>query len=367
MKLAARVAGWGLPEQAVAVPVRTLEDEWPRALSQFGQQKLTGIAVAAAEAGWLDLQDDQYAGLEEAHRRAMLQALAIERRLLEVARVFEESQIRFAVLKGPALAHSFYPSPSWRPYGDLDVLVAPEDWLRTCTILTEQEFYRELPEPAEGFDERFGKAAVYRGGGIEIDVHRRIVVGPHGFWIRPEELFEGTTPMSIGGRSILRLDDTNAFLNACVHASLGWSPPLLLPLRDVAQIAFSKAIDWQTVNDRIRRWRLRAVVKHALDEVRETLGVTLPSRTEQFVTVKPLRSERRTLHAYTTTRSRGGVSLSSLRAISGPGNKAAYIRALLFPSREFMEARSGRAGVDSYFRRWRLALGWFRRGAEERR
>lgn len=368
MTVAQTVAAWGLSGEQAALPTRIPTPEWPRELTELRQLRLTGIAIAAHEAGALLLDGDQAPALTETHRDAMLQALSIERRLLEVSRVFDEAGIRFAVLKGPALAHAFYPSPSWRPYGDLDLLVAPHDWQRACGILSDQEFYRELPEPAEGFDDRFGKAAVYRGGGIEIDVHRRIVVGPHGHWMKPEELLEGTRPISIGGRTLQRLDDANAFLNACVHASLGWNPPLLLPIRDVLQIAMSGRIDWQTVGDRVQRWRLQEVVRHALLTASRTLDVSLPEVAEEFVSAMPVRrAELRALRAYTTRRSRGGVSLSSLKAISGLRNKLAYIRALIFPSREFMAARAGRAGFDAYTRRWRLALGWFRSGAGERR
>lgn len=232
-----------------------------------------------------------------------------------------------------------------------------------CTILEALGYRRGLPEPRRGFDQRFGKAAEFRRpGGIEVDLHRTLVVGPFGLWLEPEILFEAATELPLWDRTLKRLDDSLLQLHACVHASLGWWPPLKMPVRDVAQVAHFAQVDWEALADRAARWKLRAVVRHALETASATLDVELPPGTKKLVAYTPSRKEHRALQVYVTDRrKRGGTAVSTLRAIPGLRAKAEFIRALILPSQEFLAARS--SSTRSYWRRWAIPVRWaLRRG-----
>ena len=333
----------------------------------LGSQRLTGLAVAALEAGALALADADAEQLLERHRAAMTVALQLERRLLEVTPGLEEAGIEVLVLKGPAVARAFYPDPSWRSFGDLDLLVRTSDWQAACVALATAGFRRRLPEPRRGFDERFGKAATHVGAdGVQIDLHRTLVLGPFGLWLEPDRLFEGTRELSIGGRVFRRLDDTRAFLHACMHAALGSRNVRLVPLRDVAQIAAVGDVDWSELDRLADRWRLRAVVRRALEEARAVLGVEPPASARPLLEAPIDPRERRALDAYLTDRrSRGGTARSTLRAIPGLGAKAAYLRALVIPDREFVRARDG-GRRTSYVHRWLVPIRWLTSSRDHR-
>jgi hypothetical protein len=338
--LARAIGGFGLPgpePTAVEIP----DGLWKGFLETATSGRLVGIAAAAVEAGRLRLTGEQADELLGRHRDAMVWALTIERRLLGLTEAFEAVGVRPLVLKGSALAHTVYPDPSWRAFGDLDLLVPTSSWRRALEVLDGLGFQRRLPEPRPGFDERFGKAAVHTNGdGVEIDLHRTLVIGPFGLWARPDELFRRSVRFSLGGRSVARLDDTALLLHACMHASLGWRPPLLWTLRDVAQVAWAGRVDWEELADLARRWRLRAVVRHALRTASETLEVSLPVEAGAFLSGEPPRRERRVLESYVTERrGRGGTELAMLQAIPGFRGKFAYVRMLLFPGRAFLAAR----------------------------
>lgn len=349
LELDRAVGGFGLPGPE-PVEVEIPPNSWPAFLAKAASGRMVGIAVAAAEAGQLRLTDEQAEELLARHREAMMWDLLIERRLLELAEAFEAAGLRPLVLKGPALAHTMYPDPSWRVFGDLDLLVPTSSWRTSLQVLSGLGFERRLPEPRPGFDERFGKAAVHSNGdGVEIDLHRTLVIGPFGLWARPEELFRRSTTFQLGGRTLGRLDDTALLLHACMHASLGWRPPFLWTLRDVAQVAWFGRVDWDELADLARRWRLRAVVAHALRTASETLEVSLPVEAAPLLSVTPRRRERRALESYVSERrGRGGVELATLQAIPGLRSKAAYLRMLLFPGRDFLAAR-GRGSVRRLF------------------
>lgn len=358
--LVRRIAAFGLPDGDGSSPPPPMgEEEWDRLLPSLESNRITGFAVAGAEAGWLDLGADQADRLLEAHRRAMLTPLAVERALLEIATEFESGGIEFVVLKGPALAHTVYRDPSWRFFGDLDLLVRGQDWRKAAAILEALGYQRGLPEPRAGFDERFGKASEFRRScGIEVDLHRTLVVGPFGLWIEPNVLFEDTTVLPLWGRTLTRLNDTMLQLHACMHASLGWWPPLKVPVRDVAQVAHFGQVDWEELAERAGGWKLRAVVRDALQLASESLEVGLPAGAERARAQPPTRKEQRALRSYQgERRRRGGTEMSMLRAIPGIRRKAAYVRSLLFPNREFLAARSG-SRRPSYLSRLAVPLRW---------
>ena len=367
MGVAARVAAFGL--EGDDRPVVTVEDEaWERTSIVLSGHRLTGLALAAMEGGRLRLSEDAAADLLERHRGSMLLALAMERELVRLHDELDRSGVETIVLKGPAVAHTRYPDPSWRPFGDLDLLVRGSAWSRGRGVLEAAGFHRELPEPRPGFDRRFGKAATHvREDGLQVDLHRTLVLGPFGLWLEPEVLFERTAGFALAGRTFRRLDDTALLLHACMHASLGWSPALLLPLRDVVQAARFGEVDWEDLADLARRWRLRAVVRHAFRTARRDLGVALPARADALVRWEISRTEERALSMYLDRRrALGGTALGTLRAIPGVGAKGAYLRALLFPTREFLQARA-RAGAGegdvngdgaTYRARWSVPVRW---------
>jgi hypothetical protein len=176
----------------------------------------------------------------------------------------------------------------------------------------------------------------------------------------PDELFDRTTTFMLGDRLLRRLDDTAIFAHACIHASLGHRPPLLLPIRDVAQILTTGEIDWGRLDEWADRWRLRVVFRHALESAVQAIRCSLPPAAEAFLHAGSVgRRESRALDAYVTEkRLRGGKALTSLWAIRGISGKAAYTRALLFPDRGFAEFRGGKTGWGSYLTRWRKPLSW---------
>ena len=363
--LARNVAGFGLRGET-GLPLEIDAEDWTPFLGLLSAQRLTGLAEAAADSGSLRLTEEQSAELRTRQRDAMVWSLFVEQKLLRVRRAFENAKIPIVVLKGPAIAHTAYPDPAWRPFGDIDVLVPTADWSHACDLLGGLGYGRDVPEPLPGFDTRFGKAAMWTNDDrIEVDVHRTLVVGPHGLWADPAEVMERTTSLSLGGQSLLRLDDTAMLLHACMHAVLGWWPPLWWTLRDVAQLAWSGRVDAGDLMTLTTRWRLHAVVELALEQVRRTLQVELPPDLVDGLELHPTRQERRALASYVTrTRWRSGPAVSTLAAIPGFRAKAAYVRAMLFPGRAFMASRRTVGGEGSYVRRLLVPMRWLsaRRG-----
>jgi putative nucleotidyltransferase-like protein len=359
---AAPAEPFGLGAAAPAEPFDVEPERWDGFLQVLGTGSLTGLASAAAAAGVLRLTDGQRQQLAAVHRHVMRLNLALEQQLLAVAAAFDGEGIEAVVLKGSAVARTCYPDPSWRPFKDLDLLVRTRDWERSCRLVAALGYARKLEEPRPGFDERFGKAATHRSaGGFELDLHRRLVLGPFGLWMDPEPLLARTGTFELAGRRLRRLGDTDLLLHACMHASLGWSPPLPIPVRDVVQIATSLAVDWDLLAGSASRWRLTAVLAHALATAAGTTGWQPCDEARRLMATAAGARERRALRAYTSDRrGEGATTLSALAAIPGVRPKLAYVSALACPSRAFLTARSA-GGRTSYLARWVVALRWLAR------
>ena len=132
------------------------------------------------------------------------------------------------------------------------------------------------------------------------------------------------------------------FLHTCFHASLGDNPPRLLALRDVAQVLLDGRLDLHLVRALAASWQADAVLARAVHLTWQTfrLDVAVSPLAAWATAYRPDHHERRALAAYTDPH--GGYSARSaaaLRAVPGVRDKAAYLRALAFPARDYLDPR----------------------------
>jgi Uncharacterised nucleotidyltransferase len=355
------VVGAGLVNGGRPHSIAVGSDRWQGILSELKWQRLTGLALRAAQEGALELDDDQFRDLVTAQRDLMIHALVLERNLLALWSRLQAAEVEAVVLKGSALANEVYPDPSWRPFGDIDLLVRKGEWLDALETLSSCGFQRRYREPRPGFTARFGHAALLTNNqNVEVDLHRTLVAGPFGMWIQPDELFDRTTDFVLGGIVLRRLDNTAALAHACVHASLGFRPPLLLPIRDVAQLCMSDDVDWEVMREWSRRWHLAVVFEHAFDIAANVLGTALPVGLEPVA--RHDRRDQRALRAYTSDRRRyGGKATGTVLAIPGFRAKFEYVGAMLFPDRAFLASRAKEGSAGSYLGRWLIPIRWVRK------
>jgi Uncharacterised nucleotidyltransferase len=358
------VARFGL--FGTTAPTAVEDGEWQSFAGRLHLEKLTGLAVAAVGTGTLEIPAHRTGDLHDRHRRAMVWCLRVEQQLLDLDERFRRSRIEYAVLKGPSVAHTAYVDPSLRGFGDLDVLVRGRDFKGSCAELRAMGFERRLAEPRPRFDERFGKAAVHRRDedGMEIDLHRTLVLGPFGLWIEPDELLDRTTTFGLAGRRIPRLDDTGMLLSVAMHATLGW-PPRLLPFRDVVEVSSRLNVDVDELVAMAERWRLSAVLDRAFRSAEEALGVGPVPWAARLASHRSAGTTAALESYLGRRRGRGGTAISTLRAIPRFRDKAAYVHALAFPRKQFMEQRY-RLTADRSYRRRLVTPGrwaWSRLGA----
>ncbi|MGH9056518.1 MAG: nucleotidyltransferase family protein, partial [Acidimicrobiales bacterium] len=301
-----------------------------------------GLLAASVAAGALPVEDGQRDQVRGAARGRARVDLCLERELLGTAAILDGAGVAYRTLKGPAWAHTVYPDPSWRGFGDVDLLLDGRDWYRAVEALEASGVRRLLPEVRPGFDRRFGKdATLLSGSGWELDLHRTLVAGPYGLWRDPAELFDAPSTARIGGVDVPVLGPEVSFLHACYNAALADDPPRLIALRDVCQMALAGSADPAGVGDLARRWRAGAVVARAIDLAAGVLGpAVLESDVAAAFLDTPVAPWDRVLMASYRGPGRGYTSqAAAVVAMRGLGERAAYLWALTRPQGSYLSAR----------------------------
>lgn len=224
------VASYGWDQNRPPVDARRVDG----LVSMLRQKKVTGLAVASWKAGDLLLDPEQEADL--AAVQAGLAAVALEIDSLTLRTLDEFGADRMIVLKGIVHAHLDYPDPSWREYGDVDLLVA-SDRLRDVELWFESLGFSRSFEPfGWRWEQQFGKSITLRSHRLEVDLHRGLSQGL-ALGVDVATLFERRSTFVHAGVEVPTLDSAARLVHAAVHAMGGSETPPLTGLIDIAHMA----------------------------------------------------------------------------------------------------------------------------------
>jgi hypothetical protein len=158
----------------------------------------------------------------------------------EVAALLRAEKVPFAVSKGPGIA-AHYPDPALRPFGDIDFLVAENDFGR-ARVLLEQAGWRPNDQRREqrGYFERMCREAVNleRGDLGRVDLHHRLPPWLWGQQLSATALIDRASTGCYDGVELPVLDAVDNFLVSCLHIVSDRSEPgrSLLVWRDIAEL-----------------------------------------------------------------------------------------------------------------------------------
>jgi hypothetical protein len=311
-------------------------------MREVTHERIEGLLAAAVASGGLPVDPEQREEVRRAARGRARVDLGLERELITTACVLERTGVRYRVLKGLAWAQTAYPDPSWRGSGDVDLLIADDDWYQAVRALEEGGARRILPEVRPGFDRRFGKDATLRSrAGWEIDLHRLLAAGPFGLWVDQAQLLARSACVTIGGSVLPVLDAEAAFVHACYNLVLGDDPHRLIAARDVSQMGLNAHADPDSVHDLAQQWRAVPVVLRALSLAEKMLGVRLWDRpvAGPFLPAGIGPAARLLMATYRGPGRGYSSQAASLAALPGARERITYLNALARPQRAYLEAR----------------------------
>ena len=153
------------------------------------------------------------------------------------------------VLKGAALAETLYPRPGLRPFGDIDVLVRPEDAPRARPLL-ENLGYIVAPAVWEALQNGADTQANFfkhtGRGVVVVELHTDLL--SNGFFrghisLDTDGLWSRARPARLAGTDTLVLGPEDQLLHLCLHLAghYFFAPQ---SLRDIDLLCRTDALDW---------------------------------------------------------------------------------------------------------------------------
>ena len=307
------------------------------------RERMLGPLLLAVDAGELQLPAAVVDSLVDRQREALLWCMELELRLFEVRDWFGEAGgVEHVVLKGPATAHLDDDDASLRTFADLDLLVSSEDLDRAVEVLAGRGAVRPWVQRRPGYDHRFAKSVTMTlPGGVEIDLHRSLCDGVHGFRIPLDRLFGEHESFDLAGETIGVLSRRHRFLHAAYHAVLGSRWPRLMSQRDIGGYLVQPDLQPDTVVPEVQRWRGEEVLATAVREVLNLLPFDAPEwrawvddRTpepDEVATIARQRVEGSSL---------GPAKLEAVHELTSRRDQFAYLAALAWPSGDHLRSRS---------------------------
>jgi hypothetical protein len=226
-----------------------------------------------------------FAALRSRYQDNARSALWFTNELLRVLKHLECRGIAAIPLKGPVLAQTLYGEVTARQFGDLDILVRPEDVLKAKSALFDLGYKPALQLTAHSEQACIanGHEFTFDGPAVPhlLELQWRIVPRFYSIGFDVASLFERAERVNIGGYSAATLSSEDLFLVLCVHAAkhfwlqLSW-------LGDIAEHTRSAPIDWDTAWERSRELGIQRIVAVNLLLAHEWLGSPLPRQIDSW-------------------------------------------------------------------------------------
>jgi hypothetical protein len=262
----------------------------------------------------------------EAFRR-----LTLERALAEISQLLTSRGARPLLLKGPAFARWLYEDPSERPYGDIDLLVAPDRLETAARGLSDLGYQqldteRRLSERAEHHERWIRRGSI----GVVVELHRTLGIvdaAPSLVW---ERLSDAARSIEVSGADVDVPSDAASALIVALHAAQHGAGARR-PLDDLDRAL--RIVDEPT-------WRTAAAVADALGSGPAfAAGLRLRPRGREFARRLGLSEESsRWVRLQTSTAGEAALGIERLIVTPGIRARARLLAAELVPSRQFMRA-----------------------------
>lgn len=290
LELSKRSGTRGEREAALALLTMCLADDKPvsgDAVLELVQRSSPGVVLETAEyhrVGGLaytrlrtvPLPETLVVGLRQMYSMAVHHHMRTLWALGRLQPVLEQSQARWAVVKGPALVELLYGDPGTRAYNDLDVLIEP--W-RFRDVVAELELAgaRLLDRNWKVIRrEAFGELHFLLEGGLLLDLHWSLVtIYRAKTSVHTSEILTRRERVALAGIPAWSLDPIDRVIHLAVHAALSGADKLIW-IKDIDLAVRTLGDDWEVLAERAERWGVAAPVGLMMSRVAATLGTPVP-------------------------------------------------------------------------------------------
>jgi hypothetical protein len=207
--------------------------------------------------------------LRKAHRYNWIKSFMREQAVAQIATQARDLNLSLVLYKGMAYNRQFYPEVSLRPMLDIDLLIHPDQLIRTSQLLTKLG-YRQDP-----YKHVYERIWSHPKTNVYIDLHFG-VHWPYQARICIDELLAERYPAGDLGYI---LPAPKQFLLHILHQSKhSYLPPLvpLISFVETRELFIQVHHQWELVKDLAQRWHLQHVLQYGVSFLRDLYPGLVP-------------------------------------------------------------------------------------------
>ncbi|MFA5383166.1 MAG: nucleotidyltransferase family protein [Eubacteriales bacterium] len=217
-----------------------------------------------------------------------LSALRITSEMVRIRMLFEDHNIRAVVLKGVPLSWYLYGDIAFRPSGDIDMLVTPDEFEQSTAILenegyckfSEYDKHNLLPRQLQIYLKHHEHSSHLK----YLNSEKRVLLEIH--WklskcgnILPFPLEGNVKKIVVAGNLLPVLTDEEWLLYLVLHGA-GHKWHRLNWLVDIKMFIQQKNIDWLSLDCLAKEFGVQSFLRQALILVNQVFGIVIPSGIE---------------------------------------------------------------------------------------
>ena len=342
------------------------ESEWRRLIKYARKRSIAQVLFTYLKSQSVSLPPAIVETIREIHMVSVTRNMKLFHELEKILQAFHAAGIIAVPLKGAWLAETVYSNIALRPMGDVDLWVQRKqlDDARQVMHSLGYSLRSKADRPQALQDALAGETQLFKTGATMVELHWNVFAGEwlrHTARIDEQVIWQRTLPLN--GENVRQLSPEDAIIHICVHLAVNhqMSMPGLRTLLDLDCACQRLNIDWGTVAERARAWRVSTatwLVLRMLTEIFDDPEEKLPLR---ILRPSPLRC--RILKRFISPQKLvEGIKISSgpkrfvflLALVDKPADAFYLIWRALMPDRTWLTLRYGLQDAPI----WRI---WFQR------
>ena len=205
--------------------------------------------------------------------------LFLSKKLCQLIKLFDNSNIKVISFKGAVLAASAYQDLTKREFCDIDLIIKQEDFFRVKDILTSQGYQPRNQQ------QLWGQVFTNKDDSIHIDIHRQLAPSCFPYRVDFEQLWQRCETVSILNQQVNNLSPEDSLLILCLQIvkDAHYRQEKLKQVYDIAQLIHNQKLDWEVVIKRARDLGSERLLLFGLGIVNRLLQVKIPEELQQKI------------------------------------------------------------------------------------
>jgi hypothetical protein len=269
--------------------------DWERLAGLARQHNVTPLLYRSLNAaGPSTVPDDLLGRLRNAYQRNAVRNLVLSGELIRLLGFLERDGIEALPFKGPVLAWSVYGDLALRRFGDLDILVRPEDALRARSLLLSLG-YRQDPELSDdeaavcmAWPNRHHFVFLNADRGCCVELHWKIKEDAYSVPLETEPWWDRLVSFCLAGARVRTFSPPDLLLLLILHGTThGWDR--LAWICDIAELLrIHQDLDWPALLRQARTLRITRMFNLGLLLANGLLGASLPAKLRSQIQADPV-------------------------------------------------------------------------------